>query len=205
LLLVGSVVTPVISRSLQEFTEQKNFYPQTRTLSLSLSLFGLASSLRFARGAGSHKTPHRPTPSGGSHGTPTPDGAHSSPVVKPPSTPTGAHTPPFNGTCKYWGSHPDAIVAVIGSLGTVGDLFGHGYAAIFGSNPTLHDALTNTRTDGYGALFREGTAALLNSMTDSKYPFTTKQVKSSFAGAITSDGAAEAQADIFKQANEGKF
>ncbi|CAL9061171.1 unnamed protein product [Musa banksii] len=183
LILVGSVVTPVISRSLQEFSEQKNFYPQTR----------------------SHTTPHRPTPSGGGHGTPTPDGAHSSPVVKPPSTPTGSHTPPFNGTCKYWGSHPDAIVAVIGSLGTVGDLFGYGCAAIFGSNPTLHDALTNTRTDGYGALFREGTAALLNSMTDSKYPFTTKQVKFSFAGSITSDGAAEAQADIFKQANEGKF
>lgn len=38
LLLVGSVVTPVISRSLQEFSEQKNFYPQKRTLSLSLSL-----------------------------------------------------------------------------------------------------------------------------------------------------------------------
>ena len=87
----------------------------------------------------------------------------------------------------------------------MGDLFGYGCAAIFGSNPTLHDALTNTRTDGYGALFREGTAALLNSMTDSKYPFTTTQVKFSFAGAITSDGAAEAQADIFKQANEGKF
>ncbi|THU61100.1 hypothetical protein C4D60_Mb07t19720 [Musa balbisiana] len=183
LLLVGSVVTPVISRSLQEFSEQKNFYPQKR----------------------SHKTPNHPTPSGGGHGTPTPGGAHSSPVVKPPSTPPGSHTPPFNGTCKYWSSHPDAIVAVIGSLGTVGDLFGHGCATIFGSNPTLHDALTNTRTDGYGALFREGTAALLNSMTDSKYPFTTKQVKSSFAGAVTSDGAAEAQADIFKQANEGKF
>ncbi|URE17100.1 hypothetical protein MUK42_11307 [Musa troglodytarum] len=185
LLLVGSVVTPVVSRSFLEFSERKNFYPQTR----------------------SHETPNRPTPSGGGHGTPTPTsgGAHSSPVVNPPSTPTGSHTPPFNGTCKYWGLHPDAIVAVIGSLGTVGDLFGHGCAAIFGSNPTLHDALTNTRTDGYGALFREGTAALLNSMTDSKYPFTTKQVKSSFAGAITSDGSAAAQADIFKQANEGKF
>ncbi|RRT86010.1 hypothetical protein B296_00005804 [Ensete ventricosum] len=174
--------------------------------------FGLASSLRFAGGAGSHKIPDRPTPSVGAHGTPTPShgsptpgGARSSPVVKPPSAPTGSHTPPFNGTCKYWGSHPDAIVSVIGSLGTVGDFFGHGCAAIFGSNPSLHDALTNTRTDGYGALFREGTAALLNSMTDCKYPFTTKQVKSSFAGSITSDGAAAAQADIFKHANEGKF
>ncbi|KAJ8470985.1 hypothetical protein OPV22_025328 [Ensete ventricosum] len=190
LLLVGSVVTPVVSRSLQEFSEQNNLYPLTR----------------------SHKIPDRPTPSVGAHGTPTPShgsptpgGAHSSPVVKPPSAPTGSHTPPFNGTCKYWGSHPDAIVSVIGSLGTVGDFFGHGCAAIFGSNPSLHDALTNTRTDGYGELFREGTAALLNSMTDCKYPFTTKQVKSSFAGSIASDGAAAAQADIFKQANEGKF
>ncbi|RZR78853.1 hypothetical protein BHM03_00004402, partial [Ensete ventricosum] len=105
----------------------------------------------------------------------------------------------------YWGSHPDAIAAVIGSLGTIADLFGHGCAAIFGSNPSLTDALTNPRTDGYGALIREGTAAFLNSMANTRYPFTTPQVKSAFAGAITSDGTAATQAEIFEQANEGNY
>lgn len=107
--------------------------------------------------------------------------------------------------CRYWGSHPDLIAAVVGSLGSIGDLFGHACAVIFGSNPSLPAALTNTRQDGYGKLFREGTAALLNSMTNSKFPFSTPQVKSAFAGAIASAGTALAQADIFKQANEGKI
>ncbi|KAG6483255.1 hypothetical protein ZIOFF_059897 [Zingiber officinale] len=107
--------------------------------------------------------------------------------------------------CRYWGSHPEVITAVVGSWGSIGDLFGHSCAAIFGSNPSLPAALTNTRQDGYGALFREGTASFLNSMTNSKFPYSTPQVKSAFAGAIASDGMAQAQADIFKQANEGKI
>lgn len=107
--------------------------------------------------------------------------------------------------CSYWGSHPDFIIAVVGSLGSIGDLFGHSCASIFGSNPSLPAALKNTRQDGYGALFREGTASFLNSMTNTKFPFSTPQVKSAFAGAIASDGTAQAQADVFKQANEGKI
>ncbi|CAL9059888.1 unnamed protein product [Musa banksii] len=241
LLLVGllshNVFTPVVSRSLQEFAEQKNYYPPATGSTPTHS----------------HGTPNCPTPSGGGYGTPTPShgGSHGIPTVpshggshgttptvpshggsygstptvpsqgsptpsggysppyspSTPSTPTtDPHIPPFfTGTCRFWGSHPDAIAAIIGSLGTIGDLFGHGCAAIFGSNPSLTDALTNTRTDGYGALIREGTAAFLNSMANSRYPFTTRQVKTAFAGAITSDGIAATQAEIFEQANEGKY
>lgn len=72
-----------------------------------------------------------------------------------------------------------------------------------GKNISLLDALNNTRTDGVGALYREGSAALLNSVAYKKYPLTTQQVKDAFAAAVDSDKAAEAQAEIFKQANEG--
>lgn len=106
--------------------------------------------------------------------------------------------------CRYWGSHPEIIAAILGSLGNIGDIFGHGSASFFGGNPSLPAALTNTRSDGYGELFREGTAAFLNSMVNSKFPYTTPEVKSAFVDAITSDGAAQAQADVFKQANEAE-
>lgn len=53
-----------------------------------------------------------------------------------------------------------------------------------------------------GALLREGAAAYLNSIVNKKFPFTTQQVKDCIAVALTSDGAASAQAEIFKKANE---
>ena len=105
--------------------------------------------------------------------------------------------------CSYWISHPGAILAFFGYWGTVGQSFGAACSSAFGKNISLHDALKNTRTDGIGALYREGTAALLNSVACKKYSFTTQQVKAAFAAAIVSDKAAAAQAEIFKQANEG--
>ncbi|XP_042430109.1 protodermal factor 1-like [Zingiber officinale] len=195
-----------MSRSLpeQEFAEQKNYYPPSTggSPSHSGSSHGTATP--------SHGAPSTPSGGGGGyyHSPPSSTGGGSSPAVNPsPSTPAfDPHNSPFfTGTCKYWGSHPEVITAVVGSWGSIGDLFGHSCAAIFGSNPSLPAALTNTRQDGYGALFREGTASFLNSMTNSKFPYSTPQVKSAFAGAIASDGMAQAQADIFKQANEGKI
>jgi len=38
-----------------------------------------------------------------------------------------------------------------------------------------------------------------------KFPFTTQQVKDCIVVAITSDGAASAQAEIFKKANDYHF
>nr|CAB3446199.1 unnamed protein product [Digitaria exilis] len=84
------------------------------------------------------------------------------------------------------------IVAVVGSLGNIGKTFGTACSLIVGKKlENLHDALSNTRSDGIGALLREGAAAYLNSI-----------VKDCIVVAVTSDGAASAQAGIFKKANE---
>jgi len=98
------------------------------------------------------------------------------------------------------------ITAVVGSLGNIGKTFGTACSLIVGKKlENLHDALSNTRTDGIGALLREGAAAYLNSIVNKKFPFTTQQVKDCIVVAITSDGAASAQAEIFKKANDYHF
>lgn len=74
-----------------------------------------------------------------------------------------------------------------------------------GANTNLLQALSNTRTDGFGELYREGTASLMNSMAHAKFPYTTTQVRDRFVGALTSNKAAAAQARVFKLANEGKI
>lgn len=73
----------------------------------------------------------------------------------------------------------------------------------FGSIMNLQEALSNTRTDGIGELYREGTASLLNSMVNKNFPFTTTHVRDSFMASLGSNKAAEAQAKVFKLANEG--
>lgn len=65
--------------------------------------------------------------------------------------------------------------------------------------------LTNPRHDGYGSLYREGTASFLNSMASKEFAFSTKQVKDSFLSSLDSDKAAGAQAKLFKLANEKKL
>ena len=86
---------------------------------------------------------------------------------------------------------------------SMGHLFG---SAAGGADVSIQDALANTRSDGAGALLREGAAALLNSMTRAGFPYTTEQVRDAFAAAAAggSDSAAAAQAAAFKKANEGK-
>lgn len=107
---------------------------------------------------------------------------------------------------RYWKTHPEAILAILGYLGNIGELFGEEASSLaFGRDLSLPEALANTRTDGIGALYREGTASLLNSLVDGRFPFTTHQVKGSFAAAVTSDKAAATQAELFKQANEGRL
>lgn len=75
----------------------------------------------------------------------------------------------------------------------------------FGSSMSLHQALSNDRTDGFGALYREGTASFLNSMVNRRFPFTTQQVRDNFVQATGSNKAAAAQARVFKLANEGRL
>lgn len=74
-----------------------------------------------------------------------------------------------------------------------------------GSTTSLQQALANVRTDGYGALYREGTAALLNSMVDHNFPFSSSQVRDSFISATRSNKAAASQAHEFQLANEGRL
>ena len=95
------------------------------------------------------------------------------------------------------------IWGLLGWWGTVGSAFGVTSFPGFASTMSLPQALSNTRTDGFGSLYREGTASLLNSMVNNRFPFSTKHVRDSFVAALSSNSAVAAQAHLFKLANEG--
>ncbi|KAJ8485258.1 hypothetical protein OPV22_017743 [Ensete ventricosum] len=125
-------------------------------------------------------------------------------IPSPPATPLLPFDPnTFPFTCDYWRKHSAAIWGLIGYWGTVGQLFGPPAAAAFGRSLSLPEALANTRADGIGALYREGTASLLNSLASKSFVFSTQQVRDAFNAAVVSDKAAAAQARVFKKANEG--
>ncbi|CAI9757192.1 unnamed protein product [Fraxinus pennsylvanica] len=179
---------------------------------------------------GHHPTP--PTGGGGGYYNPPPSSTPTTPtivsppiILSPPTTPIDPGTPvtpidpgtpsipsppfafdpnspPF--TCNYWRTHPGLIWRLFGWWGTVGGAFGVASLPGLGSSTNLLQALSNTRPDGLGALYREGTAALLNSMVHRGFPYTTRQVRDRFAAALSSNKAAAAQAKLFKQANEGR-
>lgn len=108
--------------------------------------------------------------------------------------------------CSYWKTHPGVIWGLVGWWGTsLGSVFGVTSVPGFGTNLSLQQALSNTRTDGLGALYREGTASFLNSMVNNRFPFTTKQVRQNFVAALGSNKAAASQAHVFKLANEGRL
>lgn len=113
------------------------------------------------------------------------------------------NSPPF--PCNYWRTHPTLIWGVLGFWGTMGGALGVTSVPGFGSSMSLQQALSNDRTDGFGALYREGTASFLNSMVDRRFPFTTQQVRDNFVQATGSNKAAAAQARVFKLANEGRL
>ncbi|CAH9091108.1 unnamed protein product [Cuscuta epithymum] len=149
---------------------------------------------------------YTPTPDAPTIDTPPTPIVLSPPFGFQPSTPPFAfdpNSPPF--TCDYWRNHPGLIWGLVGFWGTVGGVFGvAGAPGGVASNMNLMQALSNTRNDGLGELYREGTAALLNSMVTKRFPYTTNQVKDSFGAALSSDKAAAAQAKLFKLANEGR-
>ncbi|KAL0002214.1 hypothetical protein SO802_015995 [Lithocarpus litseifolius] len=165
-------------------------------------------------------TPSTPSGGGGYYNPPpTSQGSPPTPIIETPPITTSpppsplVPTPPFLpdpnspiiGTCTYWRTHPGIIWGLLGWWGTMGNAFGVTSVPGFGAHLTLQQALSNARTDGLGALYREGTASLLNSMVNNRFPFTTKQVRESFVAALSSNKAAAAQAHLFKQANEGKL
>lgn len=184
---------------------------------------------------GHHPSPSTPTPTltppsgytysppvsgGGTPSTPVTFTPPSSPIIVPgtpipgisiPSPPyvIDPNSPPFS--CNYWRTHPTLIWGLFGWFGTVGGAFSLSSVPNLpsipglGSSTTLQQCLANVRTDGYGTLYREGTAALLNSMIDHKFPFTTSQVRDNFVSAIRSNKAAATQGHVFKLANEGRL
>ncbi|XP_047048574.1 protodermal factor 1-like [Lolium rigidum] len=216
-LLISAVLVGLVSlsscRSLGELNEHKTYS--------SMPHYGGSPTPTHGSGGGYKPTP-TPTPTYGATPTPT-YGATPTPTYgatptpsygTTPSTPsTPSHDVPtipkkheLIGSCDYWKGHPDAIVAAIGSLGNIGQTFGAACSMIVGKKlENLHDALSNTRTDGIGALIREGAAAYLNSIVNKKFPFTTQQVKDCIVVAVISEGAASAQAGVFKKANDSHY
>ncbi|XP_021724600.1 protodermal factor 1-like [Chenopodium quinoa] len=160
-------------------------------------------------------------PRSGGHGGYYPPTTPSSPLVpSPPVTPIvptppylpDPNTPPmpFDPTtppfpCTYWGSHPGLIFGVLGWWATVGGVFGVTTLPGLSSATSLQEMLNNPRNDGYGSLYREGTASFLNSMASKNFALSTKQVKDSFLASLSSDKVAAAQAKLFKLANEKKL
>ncbi|CAI0461350.1 unnamed protein product, partial [Linum tenue] len=94
---------------------------------------------------------------------------------------------------------------LLGWWGTLGNAFGAPSLPGLGPSTSLPQALSNPRRDGYGTLYREGTAALLNSMVTNRFAFTTNQVRESFVSALGSNKAAAAQGRVFQMANEGRL
>ncbi|EPS67338.1 hypothetical protein M569_07441, partial [Genlisea aurea] len=136
----------------------------------------------------------------------TPVVTRGTPVVLP-GTPTprfgfDPNSPPF--TCNFWRTNPAMVWRLLGYLGTLGNAFGISTFPGFGPRTNALQALSNTRNDGYGELYREGTAALLNAMTHTRFPFTATEVRNGFAAALASEKDAATQAQLFKLANEGR-
>jgi hypothetical protein len=146
---------------------------------------------------------------------PTPDVPYT-PTPYTPTDPVPTPTPSSPGTCTWWSSNTGSFPDVVSIVSTILDLFtsltgGSGgsdgggitsiISSIFGSQMTIYQGLTNTRTDGFGALARQSSAALLNSLTRRDYPFNALQVKVQFRNALGSQQQAFATARMFENAN----
>nr|GMC76776.1 protodermal factor 1-like [Ipomoea batatas] len=199
-----------------------------KVATMEFSFFTLATMVALLLSQRTPTTPSLPTPS-----TPYSPDPNTPPFYSPPSGTPPYYTPPSGtppypfdpntppaGTpptgfyptsppfpCIFWKTHPMQIWGLVGWNGnTIRSMFGMNNNNIpgFSGSVNLLEALSNTRTDGYGALYREGTAAMLNSMITKNFPYTTQQVRDSFGrAALSSNQAAAAQARLFKSANEG--
>ncbi|KAI4363885.1 hypothetical protein MLD38_020048 [Melastoma candidum] len=136
-----------------------------------------SGSRGVSSGGYSHPTPPSSGSSGGSGRSSTPPTTPIGGGTTPTTPPYYPITDPFTGTCNFWKAHPTIIFGLFGWYGTVGTAFGVTNVPGLPSNLNLLQALSNTRNDGYGEPLREGTASLLNSMVNHKFPYTTQQVK----------------------------
>ncbi|EPS67965.1 protodermal factor 1.3 [Genlisea aurea] len=133
--------------------------------------------------------------------------AYQTPTVVPhtPSPPPlglNPNSPPF--PFVFWRNNPQLVWRLVGWWGgTLGNAFGISQFPGFGSHANVLQALSNDRNDGYGELYREGTAGLLNAMARTRYAYSVNEVRDNFVAALASDAAAATQAQLFKVANEG--
>jgi len=125
------------------------------------------------------------------------------PPPSPPSSP---------GSCSSWAkAHPSTLPDLLSFITPIKDIFAkagdsstiQAITSIFGSKITLHQGLTQTGTDGYSSLLRQGSAAILNSYTVRDFPYRPVQVTSAFRGALVSQQAASVMATKFENANLG--
>jgi hypothetical protein len=132
-----------------------------------------------------------------------------SPPLIPASGPySGApETSPAPGTCEYWSSNNSDIPGFLeGALVNILQLLGINLGDLpFSTTTTLVEALNNRRTDAYGALMRQGSAALINSYHFANYAYTPQEVREGFNGALFSEQAAAVQAVKFENANRGVY
>jgi hypothetical protein len=132
-----------------------------------------------------------------------------SPPLIPASGPySGApETSPAPGTCEYWSSNNSDIPGFLeGFLVNILQLLGINLGALpFSTTTTLVQALNNRRTDAFGALMRQGSAALINSYHFANYAYTPQEVREGFNGALFSEQAAAVQAVKFENANHGVY
>ncbi len=109
--------------------------------------------------------------------------------------------------CRYWSSNNSDIPGFLeGALVNLLQLLGINLGALpFSTTTTLVEALNNRRTDAYGALMRQGSAALINSYHFANYAYTPQEVREGFNGALFSEQAAAVQAVKFENANRGVY
>lgn len=112
--------------------------------------------------------------------------------------------------CRSWAkAHPSTLPEFLSFFTPIARIFSSGggsssieaITSIFGSKITLHQGLTQSGTDGYSALLRQGSAAILNSYTVRDFPYRPVEVKSAFRGALVSQQAAFVMATKFENAN----
>ncbi|PWA49073.1 hypothetical protein CTI12_AA485000 [Artemisia annua] len=212
--LVAALLSHNVFSTSSNLQDQKNFYFPPFDPSFGLSPPVAVTPPIVPSPPISYNT--SPPPTYGSpptHGSPPSHGT--TPVHHPPSHGGGGHHHDrarhkykekirISKGLTFWRNHPTIIWGIFGFFGpTIGSAFGVTTLPGTGAHLNLLQALQNTKPDGISALYREGTASLLNSMVNKNFPYSTSHVKDSFVAAIGSNKAAAAQARVFKLANEG--
>ncbi|KAK4398187.1 Protodermal factor 1 [Sesamum angolense] len=158
--------------------------------------------------SGGHPRPTPAPPTGGYY-HPPPSSTPTTPTTPTPSTPTPTiGTPPTTITPPTTVTPPTIPIITPGTPTTPGITIPSPPFPFDPNSPPLTCTYWRNHPtliwDGLGELYREGTAALLNSMAHTRFPYTTSQVRDSFVAALSSNKAAAAQAQLFKLANEGR-